>query len=63
MGDKKIAFRANLEKGTRVPFRKNWWSHICKDGKKVWKHRQYMRCDKCGYHNGYMSGVKGMRTL
>jgi len=38
------------------PFRTNWWSHYCPiEKKEVWKHKQYMHCDKCGHHNGKTS--------
>ncbi len=64
MGDKKIAFRANIEKGTKVPFQANWWFHDCPFyGKHFPKHKQYKSCDKCGYYNGYQKIVKGMKTL
>ena len=34
------------------PFRTNWWSHTCSDGTIIWKRKQYLHCDKCGYING-----------
>ena len=34
------------------PFRTNWWEHKCLNGVLVWKHKQYMSCEKCGKYNG-----------
>jgi len=33
-------------------FRKNWWQHTCVNDTLIWKHKQYMRCDVCGFYNG-----------
>ncbi len=44
-----------MNKEDMQPFRTNWWSHICRDGVLTWKHKQYMRCDKCGQYNGKTS--------
>ena len=35
------------------PFRTNWWHHYCPVLQEdVWKHKQYLHCDKCGEING-----------
>lgn len=48
---------------TKLPFRQNYWSHICFGGKVVWKDLAYKFCDACKVRNTNIKIRKGSHPI
>lgn len=47
----------------KLPFRQNYWSHICLEGKVIWKDLAYKFCDVCKVRNTNIKIRRGSHPI